>query len=68
MVGLNFESFHGCHIAAHLSAGSIPRTLLASPRFKGKSEGERLIPFIDQVIVKVDLTASRITADWDLDY
>jgi 16S rRNA processing protein RimM len=35
---------------------------------EGKSEGERLIPFIDQVIVKVDLTASRITADWDLDY
>jgi len=34
----------------------------------GKSEGERLVPFIDQVIVKVDLTASRITADWDLDY
>jgi 16S rRNA processing protein RimM len=35
---------------------------------EGESEGERLIPFINQVIVKVDLTASRITADWDLDY
>ncbi len=35
---------------------------------EGESEGERLIPFINHVIVKVDLAASRITADWDLDY
>jgi 16S rRNA processing protein RimM len=35
---------------------------------EGESEGERLIPFISQVIVKVDLTASRILVDWGLDY
>lgn len=29
---------------------------------------ERLIPFIDQVIVKVDLKARKITVDWGLDY
>ncbi|WP_369683373.1 ribosome maturation factor RimM [Nitrosomonas communis] len=29
---------------------------------------ERLIPFIDQVIVEVDLTARKITIDWGLDY
>ena len=40
----------------------------ASREGEGESKGERLIPFISQVIVKVDLTASRITADWDLDY
>lgn len=33
-----------------------------------ESERERLIPFINQVIVKVDLGASRITADWGMDY
>lgn len=31
-------------------------------------EGERLIPFISQVIIKVDLKASRITVDWGADY
>src|SRR5687768_2007074 len=31
-------------------------------------EGERLIPFIDQVIVKVDLKARRIMVDWGADY
>lgn len=29
---------------------------------------ERLIPFIAQVISRVDLSASRITVDWGLDY
>ena len=29
---------------------------------------ERLIPFIPEVIIKVDLKATQITVDWDLDY
>lgn len=29
---------------------------------------ERLIPFIDQVVVKVDLRARKIIVDWGLDY
>jgi 16S rRNA processing protein RimM len=29
---------------------------------------ERLIPFTAQVIVKVDLTACRLTVDWGIDY
>jgi 16S rRNA processing protein RimM len=33
-----------------------------------ESSRERLIPFIEPVIVKVDQTASRITVDWGLDY
>lgn len=33
---------------------------------EGKSE--RLIPFVDQVIVKVDLKTCRIIVDWGLDY
>jgi 16S rRNA processing protein RimM len=31
-------------------------------------ERERLIPFISQVIVKVDFKACRITVDWGVDY
>lgn len=33
-----------------------------------EGENERLIPFIDQVIVKVDLEAHQIIVDWGLDY
>ncbi len=33
-----------------------------------KPERERLIPFINQVIVKVDFKACRITVDWGVDY
>lgn len=29
---------------------------------------ERLIPFIDQIVVKVDLKSRQITVDWELDY
>jgi len=29
---------------------------------------EKLIPFIDQVIIKVDLNAHQLTVDWGIDY
>ncbi len=29
---------------------------------------ERLIPFISEIIVKVDLKAGRMTVDWGMDY
>jgi 16S rRNA processing protein RimM len=31
-------------------------------------EAERLIPFVDAYVDKVDLTERRITVDWGLDY
>lgn len=34
----------------------------------GKVQKERLIPFIDQVIVDIDLKTRKITIDWGLDY
>lgn len=37
-------------------------------RSREKDQKERLIPFIDQAIVKVDLKERRITVDWGLDY
>ena len=33
-----------------------------------EGDAERLIPFIPEVILKVDLKAMRITVDWGLDY
>ncbi len=34
----------------------------------GKKKKEILIPFIEQVIIKVDLKLSRIIVDWGVDY
>ena len=33
-----------------------------------KGERERLIPFIDQVVLEVDLAAKRMLVDWDADF
>jgi 16S rRNA processing protein RimM len=33
-----------------------------------RGERERLIPFIEAVVVKVDIEASLLTLDWDADY
>jgi 16S rRNA processing protein RimM len=33
-----------------------------------EGERERLIPFVSQVIIKVDLSTCRITVDWGVDY
>jgi 16S rRNA processing protein RimM len=33
-----------------------------------EGDAERLIPFIPEVILKVDLKAMRITVDWGRDY
>lgn len=33
-----------------------------------KGERERLIPFIDQVVLEVDLAARKILVDWDADF
>ena len=33
-----------------------------------RGERERLIPFVEPVVVKVDIEASRLTLDWGADY
>lgn len=37
-------------------------------RVQKPNEKERLIPFIDPVIISVDLNSRRITVDWGIDY
>jgi len=37
-------------------------------QYMGKERKEILIPFIEQVVIKVDLKLSRIIVDWDIDY
>jgi 16S rRNA processing protein RimM len=37
-------------------------------RVQETAEKERLIPYIDPVIIKVDLALRRITVDWGMDY
>lgn len=48
-----------------LETGANDVLQVQSPMEGGK---ERLIPFVSQVIVKVDLKACRITVDWGMDY
>ena len=37
-------------------------------RVQISAEKERLIPFIDPIIMKVDLKLRRISVDWEIDY
>lgn len=48
-----------------LETGANEVLRVESPKESGR---ERLIPFISQAIIKVDLKANRITVDWGADY
>lgn len=37
-------------------------------RVQKSNEKERLIPFIDPVILKIDIKLQQITVDWEIDY
>jgi 16S rRNA processing protein RimM len=40
----------------------------AEPGEAESAAQERLIPFVEQFIIKVDKEAKKITVDWGLDY
>ena len=45
-----------------------PQTTLVLAYDEGGKERERMIPFVDAYVDKVDLAAKTIVADWQLDY
>lgn len=53
-----------------LSFGKVERLLEtgANDVLIVKGDRERLVPYIDQVVLKVDLDAKRIDVDWDADF
>lgn len=76
LIGLAVENLQGESlgvVADMMSNGpqSILRITAAVSAESGEAESaaqERLIPFVDQFIVKVDKEANKITVDWGLDF
>ena len=75
LIGLDVENLQGEHLGTvtdMMSNG--PQSILriqpaatpdANPEVAAQ---ERLIPFVDAFIIKVDKAAKKITVDWGLDY
>jgi 16S rRNA processing protein RimM len=79
LIGLDVENLQGEHLGTvtdMMSNG--PQSILrvapvATPDAAAKAKPEvaaqeRLIPFVDAFIIKVDKAANQITVDWGLDY
>ncbi|WP_296001935.1 ribosome maturation factor RimM [Rugamonas sp.] len=75
LIGLEVENLQGEHLGQvtdMMSNG--PQSILrikpavAADALPDVAAQERLIPFVDQFIIKVDKDAKKITVDWGLDY
>ena len=76
LIGLAVENLQGEHLGTvtdMMSNG--PQSILRiTPAARAEAQPEdvaaqeRLIPFVDAFIIKVDKEASKITVDWGLDY
>ncbi len=64
LVGLQVENLQ------HVTFGKIAELFAtgANDVMVVKGERERLIPFIDQVVLEVDLAAGRMVVDWDAEF
>jgi 16S rRNA processing protein RimM len=64
LVGLEVENLQ------HVKLGVIAELFAtgANDVIVAKGDRERLIPFIDQVVLEVDLAARRMLVDWDADF
>jgi 16S rRNA processing protein RimM len=73
LIGLEVENLQGEHLGvvdSMMDNGAHPILRVAVPPVAGqdKAQPEILIPFVEQFVIKVDLTARKITTDWGLDY
>jgi 16S rRNA processing protein RimM len=75
LIGLEVENLQGEHLGTvtdMMSNG--PQSILritpaATPEADPEAAAqERLIPFVDAFVIKVDKAAKKITVDWGLDY
>jgi len=64
LVGLEVENLQ------HVTLGTIAELFAtgANDVIVVKGDRERLVPFIDQVVLEVDLAAKRMVVDWDADF
>lgn len=71
LIGLAVENLQGesLGIVADMMSNGPQSILRVAPVVReGEAAPERLIPFVDQFIIKVDQDAKKITVDWGLDY
>jgi 16S rRNA processing protein RimM len=71
LIGLAVENLQGESlgvVADMMSNGPQSILRVAPVAVEGEAAPERLIPFVDQFIIKVDQEAKKITVDWGLDY
>jgi 16S rRNA processing protein RimM len=73
LIGLEVENLQGERLGVvegMMDNGAHPilRVAVASAAGPEKAQSEILIPFVEQFVKTVDLTAKKITADWGLDY
>jgi 16S rRNA processing protein RimM len=75
LIGLTVENVQGEHLGqvTDMMSNGPQSILRITPAAAADADPavvapERLIPFVDQFIVKVDKEAKKITVDWGLDY
>jgi len=73
LIGLEVKNLQGERLGvveSMMDNGAHPILRVAVPQVDGleKTQREILIPFVEQFVKKVDLTAKKITTDWGLDY
>jgi 16S rRNA processing protein RimM len=73
LIGLEVVNLQGERLGvveSMMDNGAHPILRVAAESVDGleKTQREILIPFVDQFVTHVDLTAKKITADWGLDY
>jgi len=73
LIGLEVDNLHNERIGvvdSMMDNGAHPilRIVVAPVAGLEKAQSEILIPFVEQFVKTVDLTARKITVDWGLDY
>ena len=76
LIGLEVENLQGERLGVvHDMMSNGPQSILritsaasAEPAESPAAAQERLIPFVDQFVIKVDKDAKKIVVDWGLDY
>lgn len=71
LIGLEVENLQGESLGTvHDMMSNGPQSILriTSQAVDTEAAQERLIPFVDQFVIKVDKDAKKIVVDWGLDY
>ena len=71
LIGLEVENLQGERLGVvHDMMSNGPQSILRVTSAPAAEEAgqERLIPFVDQFVIKVDKDAKKIVVDWGLDY